>query len=50
MSNQEQYAGYLFAYFKGESFEDGEQVYFALSRGNDALALQELNGGQPLHH
>ncbi|NIK77099.1 hypothetical protein FHS15_002224 [Paenibacillus castaneae] len=48
MSNQEQYAGYLFAYFKGEGFEDGEQVYMALSRGNDALAWHELNGGRPI--
>lgn len=47
-NDQEQYAGYLFAYFKGESFEDGEQVYFALSKGNDALAWRELNGGRPV--
>jgi len=46
--NQEQYAGYLFAYFKGEGSEDGEQVYFALSRGNDPLHWQELNGGRPI--
>ncbi|WP_139997494.1 glycoside hydrolase family 43 protein [Paenibacillus paridis] len=47
-ANSEQYAGYLFAYFKGERYEDGEQVYFALSEGNNALAWRELNGGRPV--
>lgn len=46
--NEEQYAGYLFAYFKGERYEDGEQVYFALSEGNNALVWKELNGGKPV--
>jgi beta-xylosidase len=46
---QEQaYAGYLFAYFTGEGTADGEQVYFALSRGDDPLSWQELNGGRPV--
>ncbi|MCP2330134.1 family 43 glycosylhydrolase [Actinoalloteichus caeruleus] len=44
----EPYAGYLFAYFTGEGRPDGEQVYFALSRGNDPLRWDELNDGQPV--
>lgn len=39
------YAGYLFAYFTGES-ETGEQVYFSLSR--DGLHWQDLNRGKPV--
>jgi hypothetical protein len=42
------YAGYAFAYFTGEKSADGEQVYVALSRGNDPLHWQELNGGRPI--
>jgi hypothetical protein len=42
------YAGYLFAYFTGEGTADGEQVYFALSRGNDPLHWQELNNAEPV--
>jgi hypothetical protein len=42
------YAGYLFAYFTGEGTADGEQVYFALSRGNDALRWRELNDALPV--
>jgi hypothetical protein len=42
------YAGYLFSYFTGEGTEDGEQVYFALSEGNDPLHWKELNGGKPV--
>ena len=38
--------GYAFAYFTGNSRE-GENIYFAASKGNDALQWQELNGGQP---
>ncbi|MFD5316852.1 family 43 glycosylhydrolase [Streptomyces sp. NPDC127098] len=45
---EEPYAGYLFTYFTGEGTADGEQVYFALSRGNDPLRWQELNGGNPV--
>ncbi|MDQ0112203.1 glycoside hydrolase [Paenibacillus harenae] len=44
----EQYAGYLFSYFTGEGTPDGEQVYFALSEGNDPLHWKELNGGKPV--
>ena len=38
--------GYAFAYFTGNTRE-GENIYFAASKGNDALQWQELNGGQP---
>lgn len=48
MRIQEEYAGHLFAYFKGEDYADGEQIYFALSKDNDPLHWQELNGGQPV--
>jgi hypothetical protein len=40
------YAGYLFVYFTGEGYRDGEQVYYALSKGNDPLRWTELNGGK----
>jgi hypothetical protein len=40
--------GYFFAYFAGEAYDDGEQVHFAASRGNDALHWDELNGGEPV--
>ncbi|WP_125773359.1 RICIN domain-containing protein [Antribacter gilvus] len=39
------YAGYLFSYFTGEGTSTGERVYFALSRGNDPVRYDELNGG-----
>ncbi|MDQ0747564.1 beta-xylosidase [Streptomyces africanus] len=42
------YAGYLFAYFTGEGTADGEQIRYALSRGNDALHWRELNAGKPV--
>ncbi|MGW0732250.1 family 43 glycosylhydrolase, partial [Streptomyces sp. NPDC002851] len=45
---QEPYAGYLFAYFTGEGTADGEQIRYALSRGNDPLHWRELNGGKPV--
>ncbi|SFF06022.1 Ig-like domain (group 2) [Paenibacillus algorifonticola] len=41
------YKGYAFTYFTGEGSASGEQIYFALSKGNDALHWQELNGGLP---
>ncbi|MBC9730383.1 RICIN domain-containing protein [Streptomyces sp. TRM68367] len=44
----EPYAGYLFTYFTGEGSSNGEQIYFALSRGNDPLRWRELNGGKPV--
>lgn len=45
---QPQYAGYLFTYFTGEGAADGEQVYFALSQGNNPLSWQVLNAGAPV--
>lgn len=45
---QQDYAGYLFAYFTGEGTADGEQVHLALSEGNDPLHWRELNGGAPV--
>ncbi|GAA1559960.1 hypothetical protein GCM10009804_15980 [Kribbella hippodromi] len=41
------YAGYLYAHFKRESAE-GEQIYFALSDGNDPLRFTDLNNGRPV--
>ncbi|TDC81340.1 beta-xylosidase [Micromonospora sp. KC606] len=40
------YAGYAFSYFTGNSIA-GEKIYFAASKGNNALQWTELNGGQP---
>ncbi|GAA2674561.1 family 43 glycosylhydrolase [Actinoplanes palleronii] len=40
--------GYLFSYFTGEGYADGEQIYHALSNGNDALSWREVNAGQPV--
>jgi hypothetical protein len=42
------YAGYLFVYFGGDRTADGEQIRFALSRGNDPLHWRSLNGGRPV--
>lgn len=42
------YTGYLFAYFTGEGTADGEQIRYALSRGDDPLHWRELNGGRPV--
>ncbi|KAA8784353.1 DUF4959 domain-containing protein [Paenibacillus amylolyticus] len=44
----EKYAGYFFTYFTGEGTSTGEQVYFALSNGNDPLNWRELNEGKPV--
>jgi hypothetical protein len=41
------FEGYLFTYFTGEGTDDGEQVYFALSNGNDPLDWQTLNNEMP---
>ncbi len=46
--NAAKYAGYLFAYFTGEGTADGEQIRYALSRGNDPLHWRELNAGKPV--
>ncbi|WP_199751915.1 immunoglobulin-like domain-containing protein [Actinoplanes sp. ATCC 53533] len=40
--------GYLFSYFTGEREADGEQLYAALSRGNNPLEFRELNAGRPV--
>jgi hypothetical protein len=47
-AERQRYAGYLFAYFTGEGTANGEQVYFAASRGNDPLTFDELNNGRPV--
>ncbi|WP_162907935.1 RICIN domain-containing protein [Allorhizocola rhizosphaerae] len=44
----QRYAGYLFSYFTGENTSTGEQVYFALSQGNDPTRWRQLNGGRPV--
>lgn len=43
---QAAYEGYAFSYFTGNSIA-GEKIYFAASRGNNALTWDELNDGQP---
>jgi beta-xylosidase len=45
---QQAYEGYLFSYFTGEGTSNGEQVYNALSNGNNALSWREINNGQPV--
>ncbi|SER08450.1 Glycosyl hydrolases family 43 [Streptomyces sp. yr375] len=45
---QEPLKGYLFSYFTGEGTSDGEQLYAALSQGNDPLKWRELNDGKPV--
>ncbi|WP_336920883.1 immunoglobulin-like domain-containing protein [Aquipuribacter sp. SD81] len=42
------FEGYLFSHFLGEGLQDGEQVYFALSEGNDPLEYMNLNDGDPV--
>ncbi|HEY3508660.1 glycoside hydrolase family 43 protein [Kribbella sp. NPDC051137] len=42
-----QYVGYLYVHFKREDV-DGEQIYFALSDGDDPLRFDDLNGGRPV--
>ncbi|RMI43400.1 1,4-beta-xylanase [Streptomyces triticirhizae] len=46
--HENEYGGYLFSYFTGEGSENGEQVYFALSEGNDPLRWRQLNSGAPV--
>ncbi|BCY07081.1 family 43 glycosylhydrolase [Actinoplanes sp. L3-i22] len=45
---QEPLKGYLFSYFTGEGYANGEQIYHALSNGNDPLSWREINDGQPV--
>ena len=40
--------GYMFSYFTGEGTADGEQLYAALSKGNDPMKWRELNDGKPV--
>ncbi|AZQ33131.1 hydrolase [Streptomyces cyaneochromogenes] len=40
--------GYMFSYFTGEGTADGEQLYAALSKGDDPLKWRELNDGKPV--
>ncbi|KUO09156.1 family 43 glycosylhydrolase [Streptomyces sp. DSM 15324] len=40
--------GYMFSYFTGEGTANGEQLYAALSKGDDPLHWRELNDGQPV--
>jgi hypothetical protein len=47
VSSSREYAGYLYVHFKRES-ADGEQIYFALSEGNDPLHFYDLNGAKPV--
>ncbi|WP_408007739.1 immunoglobulin-like domain-containing protein [Pseudalkalibacillus sp. A8] len=48
MPKNEDYKGYLFSYFSGEGYANGEQIYFGLSEGNDPLHWQQLNNGEPV--
>ena len=48
MPEKEELAGYLFAYFIGEGYSNGEQIYMALSKVNDPLHWTELNSGNPI--
>jgi hypothetical protein len=47
MSTEPAHTGYLYVHFKRED-EGGEQIYFALSDGNDPLRFDDLNGGEPV--
>ncbi|MEU0211192.1 family 43 glycosylhydrolase [Streptomyces canus] len=40
--------GYMFSYFTGEGTSDGEQLYSALSKGDNPLKWRELNDGKPV--
>ncbi|KAF8713140.1 glycosyl hydrolase 43 family, partial [Rhizoctonia solani] len=40
-----QYQGYGFVYFTGEDLPNGEQIYFAVSQGNDPLHWNVINNG-----
>jgi hypothetical protein len=42
------YDAYAFAYFAGESTDDGEKIYFAASKGDHPLEYDELNDGKPV--
>jgi len=42
------FKGYLFSYFTGEGKADGEQLYAALSEGDNPLRFRELNASRPV--
>ncbi|KAF8760896.1 peptidase S8 family [Rhizoctonia solani] len=44
---QNAYSAYMFAYFTGEGYSNGETISFAVSNGNDALHWTEVNRGNP---
>ena len=44
----EEKEAYAFAYFAGESTDDGEKIYLAASKGNDPLDYDELNDAEPI--
>ncbi|NUO46270.1 MAG: family 43 glycosylhydrolase, partial [Streptomyces sp.] len=48
LPKQEALKGYMFSYFTGEGTSDGEQLYSALSKGDDPLKWRELNDGKPV--
>ncbi|MDN3027875.1 family 43 glycosylhydrolase [Streptomyces sp. S.PB5] len=48
LPEQQALKGYMFSYFTGEGTSDGEQLYAALSKGNDPLKWRELNDGRPV--
>ncbi|WP_299090241.1 immunoglobulin-like domain-containing protein [uncultured Metabacillus sp.] len=47
MPKKEKYEGYVFSYFTGEGYTNGEQIYFALSDGNNPLKWNEMNNEEP---
>lgn len=48
LPEKEALKGYMFSYFTGEGTANGEQLYAALSKGNDPLHWRELNDGEPV--
>jgi len=48
MPEPQEYSAYLFTYFIGEGYSNGEQIYFALSQGNNPLAWTKMNNGNPV--
>ena len=42
------FEAYAFAYFAGESTDDGEKIYMGASKGDDPLDYDELNDGKPV--
>ncbi|KAG9104500.1 hypothetical protein FRC06_001881 [Ceratobasidium sp. 370] len=46
-TRQSSYTAYMFAYFTGEGYSNGETISFAVSNGNNALNWTEVHGGNP---